>query len=98
MSNYDTLVTWIGESGIERQEAEHAIRSCALAMAKDGVKVYAAAGVIAYFMNATPATAIGYAAGGAFVGSAYAISKAPDCAAIRQRITFWNSQSFSDNP
>lgn len=93
-SAYDDLIDQITANGVERSEAEHAARQCALAMAKGGLVGYTAMGAFAYFLAMNPTTAIPYLAISTAAGSSYQLLKSPACSEVRSAISFWNTAAF----
>jgi len=93
-SPYDDLIEKIADTGISRQEAEFAARRCAMAMLKGGAVGYTAAGAWAYFLAMNPLAAAGYLAGASVAGAGYQLATSPQCAEVRQAISFWNTAPF----
>ena len=90
MSPYDQLVLELVRSGVSRAEAEPAVRRCLGSMSKHAVAGYGAGGLLAYFLNANPVSAFGYAALTTGAGAAYALHSSPSCSEVRQAIRFWS--------
>jgi len=91
---YEELVSTIVDSGIPRPEAEHAVRRCGIAMAKQGAAVYTGSALLIYFMNTNPASAIGYSTLAVGAGAGHALLKSPDCEEVREAVKFWNHAKF----
>jgi len=90
MTPYDQLVLELVRSGVSRTEAEPAVRRCLGSMSKHAVAAYGAGGLLAYFLNANPVSAFGYAVLTIGVGAGYALDSSPSCSALRQAIRFWS--------
>jgi hypothetical protein len=93
---YQPLLDMLVETGISEAEAEHAVRRCATAMAKQGVTAYASAGALAYFMNMTPASGVSFAITTMSLGAGHALLKSPSCGEVRNAIGFWNTAPFTE--
>ena len=91
-SKYDELVSFVGNQCISEYEADHAIRRCIAAMAKNGIASYAGASAVAYFMNMTPASAVGFGVTTFTLGAGYAVVNSPKCSEVRSTIHFWNTE------
>jgi hypothetical protein len=91
---YDDLIDAVTNTGISRAEAEHAVRRCAMAMAKGGLVGYTAGGAFAYFMAMNPATSIPYLLVSTAAGGGYALAKSQQCSEVREAINFWNTAKF----
>lgn len=91
MAAYDDLLAFVRESGLDDEEARHAVRRCAITMAKNGAGAYLGAGAIAYFMNMNPASAMGFAAVTFGSGAAYALATSPSCGDVRKAVFFWRT-------
>jgi hypothetical protein len=94
MSGYDQLAEFIEQQdGISREEAEHAIRRCALAMSLTGFAGWeAGAGAVAYFLN--PGVMMVGGVVGAGAGAYQAYKRAPQCSEVRDAIRYWNTATF----
>jgi hypothetical protein len=90
---YEELVSTIVDSGISRPEAEHAVRLCTFAMAKQGAGAYTGSALLMYFMNMTPASAIAYGTLAVGAGASHALLKSPDCQEVRKAVQFWSRAS-----
>lgn len=91
---HDELIDMVVQSGVSRPEAEHAVRRCAFAMAKQGALVYTGSALLMYFMNTNPASAIGYGTLSFGAGAAHALIKSPDCEDVRKAARFWSTARF----
>ena len=89
-SPYEELVSKIVDNGVSRPEAEHAVRICGSAMAKQGIAVYSGSALLMYFMNTNPVSAFGYGALALGTGAGHALLKSPDCEEVRQAVQFWS--------
>jgi hypothetical protein len=94
MAAYNDLVSFVADQGLSEGEAEHAIRRCLMAMAKYGIGAYAGAGAVAYFMNMTPASAVGFGLLTVGGGAAVGLMKSPQCSEVRGAVRFWNTANF----
>ena len=93
-SPYEELIDFVVSSGISRTEAEHGVRMCALAMAKNGAAAYFGTGAVVYFMSMNPATAVPYLVGAAAVGAGYGLAKSPQCQEVRDALRYWSAAAF----
>jgi hypothetical protein len=93
-SPYEHLIEFVTNAGLSEDEARHAVRQCAWAMAKKGAVSYVAGGAISYFMLMNPTTAIPYTVGATAAGAAFGLAKAPECSQIREAIRFWSTVPF----
>ncbi len=93
-TTYEELVSTIVDSGVSRLEAEHAVRRCGFAMARQGAAVYTGSALLMYFMNTNPVSAIGYGTVALGAGAGHALLKSPDCEEVRQAVQFWNFAKF----
>jgi hypothetical protein len=91
---YNDLIDWVADTGISRNEAQHAVTRCSLAIAKGGAAGYTAMGAAAYFMAMNPATAVEYLVASTAIGGGYELIKSPACAQVREAISFWNRVDF----
>jgi hypothetical protein len=91
MAAYDDLLGFMRDQGFTDLEAQHAVKRCVIAMAKHGAGAYAGAGAIAFFMNMTPASAMGFATVTLAGGAAHGLATSPQCKDIREAISFWNT-------
>jgi hypothetical protein len=95
MSNYEELAQFIEEQdGISREEAEHAIRRCAAAMASQGLVYGVAGAAIVGFLTKNPIAALGSGVVAGAGGAVLAPFNAPQCSEIRDAIRHWNSAKF----
>jgi hypothetical protein len=94
LNPYEDLINFVVDSGLSRDEAEHAVRQCVFAMIRKGLAGYTAGGAAAYFMQMNPSTAIPFLLVTTSVGAGYALAKAPQCSEVRGAVQFWNTARF----
>ena len=93
-SLYDQLIQAIIETGVSEAEAQHAVRRCALAMAKQGAAGYLGGGALSYFLAMNPGTAVPYLVGGVAFGAGHALVASAQCSEVREAIKFWSTTAI----
>jgi hypothetical protein len=93
---YQPLLDMLVDTGLSESEAEHAVRRCATAMAKQGIATYTGAGALAYFLNMNPASGMSFAVLAVGAGAGHALATSPSCGDVRKAIGFWNTAPYPE--